>query len=240
MKEHTKKSRLEVPKSSSGDHVHAIVRAALGAIPFGGQAAIEAFTSFVNPPLTKRQQEWMEDVSNRLNRLSEVRQVNLDELQNNDVFMDLLLSANRVAILNSQEEKKEALRNAIENAAVGDGLDEALQHMFIHWIDELSVWHLRLLKFFRNPKEWAERHGISFPSYYASSASQLLEVAFPELKERRNFYDQVWRDLHQRGLVSVDSLHTLVSGQGLYNNQSSEMGMQFLEFIGRDEERKDP
>ena len=41
----------------------------------------------------------------------------------------------------------------------------------------------------------------------------MLEHAFPVLVGRREFYDQVVRDLHIRGLLVTDSLHVSV-GRG--------------------------
>jgi hypothetical protein len=41
----------------------------------------------------------------------------------------------------------------------------------------------------------------------------LLENAFADLAGRRNIYDQVARDLHTRGLLTIDSLHTTMSDQ---------------------------
>ena len=227
-------NRLEVPKASLGDRAHAIVRAALGAIPVGGQAAIELFNALIMPPLVRRRDEWMHSVGESLARLAEDGRLKLEELQKNETFIDLLVEATLAAMRTADQEKRDALRNAIRNAAVGHAPEETLQHMFIRWADELTPWHLRLLKFFQDPKAWATRHNHVFPlGGILKRLSDVVENAYPELKGKGPFYDALWRDLYQRGLVNTDALHTVRSG--LLTSRLSEIGEQFLRFIDEGE-----
>lgn len=228
----SKKQEESVLKSSKGDKVHAVVRSGLGAIPFAGQTAIELFSAVVTPPLEKRRDEWMLNVGEMLGKLSEERKVNIKELQENDAFIDILMDASQAAIRNSNVEKREALRNAVLNAALNQTLEEALQHMFIRWVDEFTFWHLRILKLFRNPKAWAEQNGHKFPSYAAGGGlDKMLESAYPELKNKSEFYNQIWKDMHQRGLLTTNSLQGLMTKSGLFSNRASDLGKQFLNFI---------
>jgi hypothetical protein len=222
---------LEVPRVSLGDRVHAVIRAGLGAIPIGGQAAIELFGALITPPLEKRRNEWMRSVGELLARLAEDKKVNLEELQRNDAFIDLLMEASQAAIRNANHEKREALRNAIRNAAIGHAPEEALQHMFVHWVDELTVWHLHLLKLFQDPKAWVERNDSTLPSLIRGGLEDILVHVFPELKGRRAFYDMLWNDLHRRGLVNTESLHAMKTGSALLAQCTSEIGQQFVRFI---------
>ncbi len=231
MRHESESKKLEVPKASLGDTAHALVRAALGAIPLGGQGAIELFTALIMPPLEKRKDEWMRMVGEMLDGLAKEGKVNLEELGKNDAFIDLLMDATRAAIRNANKEKREALRNAIRNAAVGRVPEEALQQMFVQWVDELTVWHLRLLKLFQDPKAWAQRNGSTLPPSDVGGLDEIAEHAFPELKDKRTFYDMFWRDLHQRGLVNRDSLHVMMTGSGLLEQRTSEIGQQFVRFI---------
>ncbi len=229
-KEHMK-DKLLAPTPSAGDKGHAVVRAGLGAIPFFGQSAIEVFTEVITPPIERRRDEWMRHVGEMLKGLSEERKIDLDELQKNDSFIDLLMNASHTAMRNSNKEKREALKNAVQNTALGQAPEEALQQMFIRWIDEFTVWHLRLLKLFQNPKAWAERNNHKFPSLYSAGLDSILESAYPELEQKRSFYDQVWSELDQRGLVNTNALHTGMTERGLYSCRASDMGKEFLSFI---------
>jgi hypothetical protein len=221
---------LEVPKAALGDMAHAIARAGLGIMPLGGQAAIELFSAVITPPLERRRSDWMQAVGELLATLAEDCRIDLDELERNDAFIDLLMAASQTAIRTANEEKQEALRNAVRNSALGNCPDDELQQMFIGWVDELGVWHLRLLKLFQDPMSWGTSHGIDFSRRSVGALEDVLKIAYPELKERRSFYDQVWRDLHQRGLVSTDGLHSMISA-GALRGRTTDMGNQFLRFI---------
>lgn len=59
----------------------------------------------------------------------------------------------------------------------------------------------------------------------------VLEYAFPKLKEERDFYGQIAKDLSIRGLINMESLHVIMSQQDLFASRTTEMGKQFLKFI---------
>ena len=65
--------------------------------------------------------------------------------------------------------------------------------------------------------------------------SHVLAEAFPALQGQRDIYDQIWKDLYQRGLVNTDGLHTTMTGQGLKDSRTTELGKAFLGFIQRDQ-----
>ena len=65
------------------------------------------------------------------------------------------------------------------------------------------------------------------------SLAQVLEAAYPELMNKRSFYDQVWRDLNNAGLVSTDSLQSGMTERGMMEQRATERGKEFLWFIQR-------
>jgi len=225
----TESRKYEPPKPSTRDTAHLVASAAMSLIP----GLPELFQYFVTPPLERRRDEWMTEVGKTLRYLEENRGVNLEELQSNDVFIDTILQATQIALRNSQEEKRKALRNAILNAALPNPPEQSLQQMFLNWIDTFTVWHLRILKLFHNVEQWAAENNHQFPvvSIGGSLANSILESAFPELEGKRTLYDQIWQELYQRGLVSTDSLHTVMTGPGLLAKRTSDLGTQFLEFV---------
>lgn len=224
-------NQYEPPKPDKWDAAHTLARAGLSSVPYVGGAAVEVFQLLLAAPLEKRRQEWMENVGEALRELEENHGVKLEDLQSNEVFIDTVLKASQIAFRSSQQEKREALRNAIRNASFPHPPEESLQQMFLYFIDTLTVWHLRLLKLVHNIQKWAEVHNHEFPKMMAGSLSKIVESAYPELRGNRDFYDQVWEDLNQRGLVTTDSLHTTMSGPGLMSRRTSELGAQFLRFI---------
>jgi hypothetical protein len=63
--------------------------------------------------------------------------------------------------------------------------------------------------------------------------SAVVEHAYPELRGRRDFYDQVWRDLFAEGLVTTESLHAMMSFSGLMSKRTSGLGDELLAFISQ-------
>jgi hypothetical protein len=220
--------KYQSPEPDKGDVAHAVVRTALSTIPVVGGPAVELFAAIVTPPLERRRQEWMQEVGEALHKLEEDRKIKLDDLQNNPAFIDTILHASQVALRNSQEDKRQALRNAVLNAALPDPPEEAIQQIFIDLVDTCTAWHLRILKLFQAPSLWLEAHGLQLRG---NSLALVLEAALPELRGRRSFYDQIWRDLHTRGLVTIEGLHGMMTGQGLTQKRTTDMGEQFLRFI---------
>jgi hypothetical protein len=141
------------------------------------------------------------------------------------------MHASQAALRNSQKEKLTALRNAVLNAALPNPPEESIQQMFVNFIDSLTVWHLKLLDLVQNPEEWARRHNHTFPELMAGGFSHIIESAFPELHGRRDFYDQLGKDLAYRGLANTDHLHVMSTGQGLLQKKTTSMGDRFLKFI---------
>lgn len=214
--------KLKPPASSRSDVVHAVARAGLSAIPVVGGAAVELFQHIVQPPLERRRKDWMEAVGEKLVEL-EQRGVDIDALQRNERFISTVMHASQLALRTHQKEKLAALRNVIANAARGQSPEEALEHMFLDFIDSLSDLHVRILRLFQAPRPP--------PNMSMGGLSDVLEHNMPELRGRRDLYDQFWRDLQSRGLVSTGGLHTTMSGSGLGQKQTTGLGDQFLSFI---------
>ena len=224
--------KCDPPEASLRDHAHTLARAGVGSIPLAGAAATELFKKLIAPPLEKRRQEWMESVAEGLRQLEEQQRLSLDGLAENDTFIDAVMSASQAAIRTSQGEKREALKNGVLNSSLPDPPDESSQQIFIGLVDSLTVWHLRILRFFSNPATIFREQGKPPPQYsIAGSLSQLLTAAFPELANERELYDQIGKDLYGRALLGTEGFHTMMSGQGVYEKPTTTMGDQFLRFV---------
>ncbi|MFQ5799610.1 MAG: hypothetical protein ACE5H0_13085 [Bacteroidota bacterium] len=202
----TEKEKYEPPKSGKGDIVHTIARAGLSALPVVGGSSAELFSAVVTPPLEQRRREWMEQVGETLRKLEEERGIKLEELQNNPGVIDTVMHASQAALRNSQEEKLRALRNAVLNSALPRAPEQAMQQIFIDLVDSFTEWHLRILKLFDDPHGWFELHNRQ---PHGLSIEALIQTAFPDLRGRRSFCDQTWRDLYTRGLVNTESIHVI-------------------------------
>ena len=214
--------KYEAPKQSKGDVAHSIVKAGLSSVPVIGSAAAELFQNVVQPPLEKRRIQWMDQVGKKLTELEE-NGLKLEELQENEQFISAAMHASQIALRNHQSEKLESLRNALVNIAKGQAPDEAVQHMFLDYVDSLTSLHIQILKLFQSP--------TPPPNVTMGALSHVLEFNMPDLKNRRELYDQIWRDLYSRGFVKTDSLHSMMSGNGLVQKRTSEFGDSFIDFI---------
>lgn len=211
-----------IPVQSKGDVAHAIAKAGLSAIPVLGGLAAELFQQTVQPPLEKRRTEWMKTVGEKLQQL-EAQGLNLEDLQANENFLSVVMHATQAAMRTHDLAKREALRNAIANVAVGQAPDETTQYLLLSFINDLTEMHARILKLFHRPDV---PNGIGM-----AGLSTVLESVIPELRGRRGLYDQLWRDLYSRGLVNTESLHVTMSASGLAAQRTTELGATLLKFI---------
>jgi hypothetical protein len=138
-------------ESTKRDLATAAVKSLLSAIPVAGGAAAELF-GLLNIPLAHRRETWFQDLADRLAELeSHISGFRLDTLVDNEQFVSATMQATQAALRTHQQEKLEALRNAVLNCAVQQAPQDDYQTVFLALIDRFSPGHLRLLKSFRNP-----------------------------------------------------------------------------------------
>jgi hypothetical protein len=144
-----------------------------------------------------------------------------------------VIEASRSAISTHKQDKRDALRNALLNIALHRSADEDQQQTFLRYIEELTVWHLRILVLFQNPPQSLAAKGIR-TNYLIGGPSQVLTDVYPELKEKRELYDQIIIDLHARGLLtSPGFLHATMSAQGMIEKRTTPVADTFLAFIAK-------
>jgi hypothetical protein len=164
----------------------------------------------------------MATVGEKLQEL-ESRGVDLEELSQKDEFISAVMHASKIALRTHQDEKRDALRNAVFNVAAGQSPGEALEHMFFEWIDSLSVLHLQILKLFQDP--------TPPPNTSMGGLRGVLEHNMPQLRGHGHIYNQVWKDLYSRCLVNTEGMNVIMSGQGLGAKRTSDIRDAFLRFI---------
>ena len=214
--------KLQVPKRTKGDVAHALTKTGFSAIPVLGGPAAELFQNVIQPPLEKRRAEWMTQVGEKLQELED-KGFKLEELQQNKEFVSAVMHASQIALRSHQAAKLDALRNAILNVAIGQAPEEALQNVFLNLVDSFTELHFRILKVFQVPSHP--------PKMSMGSLSLVLEHNIPELRGKRELYDQLWKDLYSRGLVNTDGLHVTMTGSGLAEKRTSGIGDALLKFI---------
>jgi len=214
--------KLLIPKDSGLDAVHILAKGGLSTIPCVGGVAAELFSFLIQAPVEKRKEEWMSRVVEKLLEL-EANGFKLDELRNNEEFLSAVMHASQIASRSHQAVKLDALRNAVLNVARGQAPEAAFQSIFLNLVDNFTELHLRVLKVFQAPLQW--------PSVELGRLSCVLEHNIPELRGRKELYDQIWKDLYWRGLVNTDGLHAMMSDSMFGQKRTTGMGDAFLGFI---------
>jgi len=163
MNRESEKEITQIPKGERSDIVYGIFKGGITLVPGGGPIS-EVFASIVIPPYQKRVNEWIQTIAISLVELQDrYEDWNLEELSQNEQFITIVAHATQTAVRNHQKEKLEALRNAVINSTFPASIEEDLQLMFIHFIDEFTSWHFILLSYLKDPRKWIEGKDKDFP-----------------------------------------------------------------------------
>lgn len=212
-----------LPQLSGSDVAHTLMKAGISAIPYVGGSIAEVIQLVLQPPIEKRRQQWLNELAARLHAL-EVKGISLESLQSNEQFISATLHATTIAMRTHQQEKLQALQNALLNIATGQAPDEILQSIFLNMVDVFTEWHILILRLFQHPVV----DGTMTELY------EIVEHAYPALKGRGEVYDTIWSELSSRELVNMRFLHGALSGMALLTDKrTTPLGDLFLQFISQ-------
>jgi hypothetical protein len=209
----------------------AITKAGLSSIPIFGAAASEVFSLLVMPPVEQRREKWMLEIGEKLKKLEDSHIINIEKLRENPIFIDVVIQTTQSALKTSTQEKILYYQNILLNSAVNENPDETELRIFLNLIESFTLWHIKILQLFNNPKEWLEVNKIEKPNYFAASLASVVELAFPELKGRNDLYELIWDNLYSSRLHDSGSLGGIVSENALWDSRTTLLGKRFLSFI---------
>jgi hypothetical protein len=206
----------KVASSVSGAIIGTII-----AVPGLGAGASELYGAIFKQPLTKRMENWMISVDARLRELEyHLPNFDLRSLSGEPTFISIFMQAFQLAIRNHQEEKLEALRNVVINAARPDFPEDDIYMMFVNWIDAFIPWHIKILCFVDN-----------LDSRQPGKSIDMVCNHFPELRNDRPFAIQIIRELIDRGLINETGENVLEDEVSLIPPSTTSIGKKFLKFI---------
>jgi hypothetical protein len=223
-------SRKSPPHPDGRDTSRTLIKAGAAAVPIVGGPVAE-LVELIRSPIERRRDEWLRDLAARVANLEERGRLDPTSLPENDTFLDAVARGVHAAMQTGSTEKREALRNAVLNVALGTMPDEAERELFLEMIERFTPWHLRILKAFQDPVAWAERQGVHYEPALTSSLAGFLEAAFPELRSRSGLYGRVWSDLRQAQLTNTDSLGGNMTVDGWRARRTTGLGDRFLAFV---------
>lgn len=236
------RAKRMIPKANKGDDFYALGKAAtsvaaavggsLVGLPGMGSVAGELYSKILKPPLAKRTEDFLISLNEGFENLEkEFANFNFQDPSKKPYFISAFMQAFQIALRNHQEEKLNALRNAIINIARPYFPEDDVFLMFINWIDTFTPWHIRILKFLDD---------IEFDDKAEDdSAKHVVDRVtnnFAELRNERAFTNQIIRELDDRGLILKDiDPQTPLEGLGntykVQKGYTVQMGTKFLKFI---------
>lgn len=216
------------PASTGQEMGKAASRAALSAIPFAGGAAVEAFTLATERGYRRRVDEWMREVTAAINdHVLEPQGLDWASLESNEGFLDAVAHATRSAAQTHDAEKREALRNAVTNAALQVDVRADETSILLDLLDSLTATHLRILRLFADPKAWYAESGTPEPNLLMGGRSTVVEDAYPELAANKPLLQKVVKDLATHGLADIN-LGTTMTGAGILQPAINPLGERLL------------
>lgn len=175
----------EIVRGSNADKDYNATKALINFIPAVGSGLVSFYESNVSAPATKRLNEFLKTLVVALAEIEE----NIDGLAfQEQAFQTALMYSLQIASRNHQEEKLEALRNIVLNAALPNAPDEDMQRMFLNWIDNFTTCHLSLLKLLHQPDRKTN-----------------IDSILPDWENNANFYQVIFDDLKTKGLITTEN-----------------------------------
>jgi len=216
-----------LPQKSVGDHLHLGARVVLSAMPGVGGPALELFNAVIAAPIERRRNDWLNDLAERLNRLEQEKRLKVEDLRKNDEFISAVMQATTVAVRNHHQEKIDALRNAVLNSALGQCSSDVKSAMFLAFVDQFTVWHLRVLKELFE----FESHGQArIPNTSIETIAEAVMKRIADLRGQQALAETVVEDLCRKGLLfwNAGKLATYIP-RG--TSQVTQLGVEFLKYV---------
>lgn len=186
------------------------------------------FGGFLAPYMARNRDKYFESLRLDIERIiAKIAGLNFENILSDERVLSAILQVYPTVLRTHEEEKLTLLRNVVLNTALKTKIDDDLRTMYIQFVSDLTPSHIRILKFFQNPKEWINDNGINLGGISMTSRSTILEMCMPELVGR---YDQFVIDMINRGLLPRGEwLH--VVGSGFLTPMITPMGNEFLSFV---------
>lgn len=193
-------------------------------IPVGGTFVTCIWDSIKANAANRRMEDWKNQVEEKLCDLK----LSLDDIGNNELFASAMMKATDIAIKTAEDEKRQYLASAVKNSAMAS-IDESVMMIYLDLLDKYTLWHIRILHLFRNPKAFDQVHvdGIMM-----GAASIVVEQVYPEIAKEKELLDKIVKDLQNDGMMSEGSyMHAGMTSNGVAASRTTELGNKFLKFI---------
>ncbi len=196
---------------------------ALSVIPVGGALLTGVWDSIKSHCAQKRLQDWQNLIEERLSKLDNT----LEDVGANENFTSAMFRATELAIKTSESAKREYLANAVLHSLTCP-FEESVGMMFFSMLGKYTLWHLKILDFFQNPKKF---DGVSESKYSMGSPKTILFEVYPELQAKEAYVDRIEKELYADGLMNTENLNCTMTSSGMVASRISQIGEEFIKFI---------
>ncbi|MDH3766651.1 MAG: hypothetical protein OER82_12700 [Nitrosopumilus sp.] len=234
-------SNLEL---SVGDFAHKSIKGGLGAFPIVGSFLAEIFGLAKDSPYEKRKKIFMLALAKKLELLAKESKIDIEELKNNDEFLDIIIQTYEIAIKNSQKAKLDLLQNCVIHTALGIKITTDEKLLFLELLSKITPSHYLVLKKLYEPEEMIsnivnEKHQLGLKN------KKIYEVRLPAvlneyIKYDKSIYDVIISDLKSwylfnvsHSIHNVDETPEIIIERMLSNMRQwqTEFGKRFLSFV---------
>jgi hypothetical protein len=226
--------KLEVPQKEPVDFVVSAVKATVAAIPkWWAAPASEVVGLILGSPVERRRDEFLEDVLWVVQETAaRVEDLQPEKLAQNEAFVSATMKAAQIAMSTHQKEKREYLRNALLNIAMGKSTDEVKQQIFLNAVEAFTPAHVKALDLIwrgAGRKIPWDTNSIGMGQRDYGTA---LGILAPEAKGQPSLQTAIFADLRNRGFSNLGGPEQGFPQGGIITN----LGIEFLNFILRPED----
>ncbi len=222
----TENSNISIPKKFG--HLVNVAKAVFASLPFSGGIA-SLMSDYIPNTKTYRIELFMQDLAEDLKN----QQTFIDEkVFHTDEFAYIFESCLRGAAEHYQEEKLKAFKSIIVNSAISSNINEEEKEYFLNLVLNLSVIHIRILKFMSMPMNYLSEMNVPIGDIQGGF-SDFFPKAIPtaSIDVIKSSYEELFR----YGLINTDksifTTMTSASGLGLLEGRVTLLGKDFISFI---------
>lgn len=223
----TRAERL--PQPDDGDTLRAAIEKGIEQVPVAGSITNFIVSRFWVPSASRRLEGWLKEFADDFDKHCEG--CKMENLVNDEAFISASIRAARIVVGTHQEEKRQCLRNALLNIAMGKGPDEGLQQIFLNAVEEFTSAHINVLNvLWRGPSllmaqdRWHPMRNSDVTNY-----RQAIEALAPELKGQDDLLRYIITDLRNWGMTNMGGPADPFPAGG--SQAITNMGVRFLQFV---------
>lgn len=196
----------------------------LSTIPVGGTLITCIWDSIKAQSANRRMDDWKSQIEDKLRNLD----VSLEDIGNNELFTSAMMKATDIALKTAEDEKRQYLANAVRNS-IEAKIEESVMMIYLDLLDKYTVWHIRILNLFFNPKTFPQ---VDVSNIMMGSASIVVEQIYPEIAKEKSLLDKIVKDLQNDGMMTEGSyMHAGMTPNGIVASRTTDLGNSFLHFI---------